>query len=130
MTFFTKEEFEEKYGVELETTDLYKIERASDMIYNQVGLRYRDPTWESDTVPTAIKNASMEQLRFILEYDIPDLDNRGSIKVGAMESDLISDISKDALRILGNGDATHPYGYLYRGNPINAGMGMNLPFGS
>ena len=29
-----------------------------------------------------------------------------------------------------NGDATHPYGYLYRGNPINAGMGMNLPFGS
>lgn len=130
MTFFTKEEFETKYRVELATEDLYKIDRASEMIYSQVGLRYRDPSWESDTVPTAIKNASMEQLRFILEYDIPDLDNRGAIKAGAMESDLISDISKDALRILGNGDASHPYGYLYRGNPISSGMGMNLPFGS
>ena len=126
MTFFTKQEFEAKYGVSLETTDLYKIERASEMIYSQVGLRYRDPSWNSDTSPTAIKNASMEQLRFILEYDIPDLDNRG--KAGVMESDLISDISKDALRTLGNGDNTHPYGYLYRGNPINANMGMNLPF--
>jgi hypothetical protein len=46
-----------------------------------------------------------------------------------MESDLISDISKNALRTLGNGDATHPNGYLYRGNPINYGMSMNLPFG-
>ena len=128
MTFITKQEFEAKYGVSLETTDLYKIERASEMIYSQVGLRYRDPSWNSDTSPTAIKNASMEQLRFILEYDIPDLDNRGITKAGAMESDLISDISKDALRTLGNGDNTHPYGYLYRGNPINANMGMNLPF--
>ena len=122
MTFFTQNEFETKYGITLETTDLYKINRASEMIYSQVGIRYRDPNWESDTVPTPIKNASMEQLRFILEYDIPDLDNRGSIKAGAMESDLISDISKDALRILGNA------GYLYRGNPINYNMGMNLPF--
>ena len=122
MTFFTQNEFETKYGITLETTDLYKINRASEMIYSQVGVRYRDPNWESDTVPTPIKNASMEQLRFILEYDIPDLDNRGSIKAGAMESDLISDISKDALRILGNA------GYLYRGNPINYNMGMNLPF--
>lgn len=122
MTFFTQNEFETKYGVELENTDLYKIERASEMIYSQVGVRYRNPNWESDTVPTAIKNASMEQLRFILEYDIPDLDNRGAIKAGAMESDLISDISKDALRILGNA------GYLYRGNPINYNMGMNIPF--
>ena len=129
MTFFTKEEYETKYGVTLETTDLYKISRASEMIYSQVGLRYRDPSWNSDTSPTAIKNASMEQLRFILEYDIPDLDNRGVTKAGVMESDLISDISKDALRILGNGDETHPYGYLYRGSPINSGRGMNLPFG-
>lgn len=122
MTFFTQNEFETKYGIELENTDLYKIERASEMIYSQVGIKYRNPNWESDTVPAAIKNASMEQLRFILEYDIPDLDNRGKIKAGAMESDLISDISKDALRILGNA------GYLYRGNPINYNMGMNLPF--
>ena len=121
MTFFTQEEFETKYGITLATTDLYKIERASEMIYSQVGVRYRE-AWTNDTAPIAIKNASMEQLRFILEYDIPDLDNRGSIKAGAMESDLISDISKDALRILGNA------GYLYRGNPINYNMGMNLPF--
>ena len=128
MTFFTKQEFENKYGIELATTDLYKISRASEMIYSQVGLRYRNPSWNEDTSPTAIKNASMEQLRFILEYDIPDLDNRGETKAGAMVSDLISDISKDSLRILGNGDETHPNGYLYRGNPINYGMGINLPF--
>lgn len=40
-----------------------------------------------------------------------------------MTSDLISDISKDALRILGNA------GLLYRGNPLNHNMGLNLPFG-
>ena len=128
MTFFTKQEYETKYGVELATTDLYKIDVASEMIYSQVGLIYRDPNWNSDTVPTAIKNASMEQLRFIFEYDIPCLDNRGAIVAGAMTSDLISDISKNALRMLGNGDTTHPHGYLYRGNPINYGMRMNLPF--
>ena len=129
MTFFTKQEFEDKYKITLETTDEYKISRASEMIYSQVGLRYRDPSWNTDTVPTAIKNASMEQLRFILNYDIPDLDNRGAIVAGSMSSDLISDISKDALRILGNGDTTNPSGYLYRGNPIGYGMGMNIPFG-
>jgi len=128
MTFFTQQEFEAKYGINLETEDLYKIEVASEMIYSQVGLRYRNPNWNENTSPTAIKNASMEQLRFILEYDIPCLDNRGEIKAGAMVSDLISDISKNALRMLGNGDETHPNGYLYRGNPINYGMGMNIPF--
>ena len=129
MTFFTKEEYEKKYGVELETTDLYKIEVASEMIYGQVGLRYRDPSWNTDTVPPAVKNASMEQLRFILEYDIPFLDNRGAIEAGAMKSDLITNYSTLALTMLGNGDATHPNGYLYRGNPINYGMSMNMPFG-
>ena len=129
MTFFTKQEFDTKYHTTLDNSDLYKIEVASDLIYNKVGLRYRNPNWNSDTVPTAIKNASMEQLRFILEYDIPCLDNRGVIKAGAMESDLISDISTYALRMLSNGDATHPNGYLYRGNPVNSNMGMKLPFG-
>ena len=129
MTFFTKEEFETLYNIELETTDLYKIGVASEMIYSQVGIKYRNPNWTTDTVPTAIKNASMEQLRFILEYDIPCLDNRGSISAGAMKSDLISDISNNALRILGNGDSYNPYGYLYRGNAINQNMGMNIPFG-
>jgi hypothetical protein len=120
MTFFTIEEFQEKYSQEVEQ---YQIEMACEMIYSQVGTMYRNPNWNSDTCPIAIKNASMEQLRFILEYDIPVLDNRGSIKAGAMESNLISDISTLSLRILGNA------GYLYRGNPINLNMGMNLPFG-
>ena len=118
MTFFTIEEFKSKYNQDVEN---WQIEVACEMIYSQVGVRYRE-AWTSDTCPIAIKNASMEQLRFMLEYDIPCLDNRGSIKAGEMDSDLISDISKNALRILGNA------GYLYRGNPINYNMGMNLPF--
>lgn len=125
MTFFTSDEYNEKYS---QTVDNYQIEMACEMIYSQIGLRYRNPNWTSDTVPTAIKNASMEQLRFMLEYQIPFLDNRGSIKAGAMESDLKTDYSTLALRILSNGDSTCPNGYLYRGNPINYNMGMNLPF--
>ncbi len=120
MTFFTIQEFKSKYNQDVA---LWQIEMACEMIYSQVGLKYRDATWTQDTCPTPIKNASMEQLRFILEYDIPLLDNRGSIKAGAMESDLISDISTLSLRILGNS------GYLYRGNPVNFNMGLNLPFG-
>ena len=120
MQFFTIEEFENKYDTQVQN---YQIEIACEMIYSQVGLMYRNPNWDDTSCPMAIKNASMEQLRFMLEYDIPCLDNRGSIKAGAMESDLISDISKNALRILGNA------GYLYRGTPINHNLGMNLPFG-
>lgn len=120
MQFFTTEEFEEKYDTQVQD---YQIEMACEMIYSQVGTMFRNPNWNDTTCPLAIKNASMEQLRFILEYDIPVLDNRGSIKAGAMESDLISDISTLALRMLGNA------GYLYRGNPVNQNMGMNLPFG-
>ena len=120
MTFFTIQEYKTKYGVDVA---LWQIENACEMIYSQVGTRYRDPSWTSVTCPTPIKNASMEQLRFILEYDIPALDNRGTIKAGAMESDLISDISTLSLRILGNA------GYLYRGNPMNYNMGLNIPFG-
>ena len=119
MSFFTIEEFNEKYSQEIEQ---YQIETACEMIFSQIGVKYRE-NWSSDTVPMAIKNASMEQLRFMLEYDIPCLDNRGEIKAGAMSSNLISDISKNSLRILGNA------GYLYRGNPLNYNMGMNLPFG-
>ena len=120
MTFFTIEEFENKYSQEVQE---YQIEIACEMIYSQVGVRYRNPEWDDTSCPIAIKNASMEQLRFMLEYDIPCLDNRGSIKAGAMESNLISDISTLALRMLGNA------GYLYRGNPINYNKGINLPFG-
>ena len=121
MTFFTLEEFNNKYNIDIE--EQWKIEKACEMIYSQIGLRYRNPHWNSDTCPIPVKNACMEQLRFIEEYDIPSLDNRGAIEAGAMRSDLISDISKDALRILGNA------GLLYRGNPLNYNMGLNLPFG-
>lgn len=119
MTFFTIQEFKTKYDIDVSQ---YQIEMASEMIYAQVGVKYRED-WTSDTCPTAIKNASMEQLRFMLDYQIPFLDNRGTIKAGAMESDLITDYSTLALRMLGNA------GYLYRGNPINYNMGINIPFG-
>lgn len=123
MTFFTKNDFEIRYPrIELTDEDMWKIDAVSEMIYSQVGLRYRDRTWNPETVPTPIKDASMEQLRFLLEYDIPLLDNRGSIQAGNMTSDLKTDYSTLALRILANG------GYLYRGNPINQNMGLNIPF--
>lgn len=122
MTFFTKEEYNAKYGSGIITTaNQWYIEVASEMIYSQVGLRYRG-IWDSTNVPLAIKNASMEQCRFLLEYDIPLLDNRGEIKAGNMVSDLKTDYSTLALRILANA------GYLYRGNPINQNMGMEIPF--
>ena len=122
MTFFTKEEYNTKYGSGiLTTTNQWLIEVASEMIYSQVGLRYR-ANWDSTSAPTAIKNASMEQCRFLLEYDMPFLDNRGEIKAGNMSSDLKTDYSTLALRILANA------GYMYRGNPINYNMGMELPF--
>lgn len=122
MTFFTKEEYNAKYGSGIiTTTNQWYIEVASEMIYSQVGLRYRG-NWDSTSVPTAIKNASMEQCRFLLEYDIPLLDNRGEIVAGNMKSDLKTDYSTLALRILANA------GYLYRGNPINQNMGMDIPF--
>ena len=122
MTFFTKEEYNAKYGSGiLTTTNQWYIEVASEMIYSQVGLRYRG-NWDNTSVPLAIKNASMEQCRFLLEYDIPLLDNRGEIVAGNMKSDLKTDYSTLALRILANA------GYLYRGNPINQNMGMDIPF--
>jgi hypothetical protein len=122
MTFFTKKEFKEKYNLDLEPTDIYKIEVASEMIYSQVGLRYRNPQWDANNCPTAIKNASMEQLRFILEYDIPLIDYKGKVKAGDMESELSSDYSTLALRILGNA------GYLNRGVPLNYNMGLDMNF--
>jgi hypothetical protein len=92
------------------------------MIYTQVGLRYRNPNWDKNNVPTAIKNASMEQLRFMLEYDIPLIDYKDRVKAGDMESTLSSDYSTLSLRMLGNA------GYLNRGVPINYNMGLKIPF--
>ena len=120
MEFFTKDEFLEKYNITIDNEWL--IGAASEMIYSQVGLRYRNPEWDDTSVPTSIKNASMEQLRFMLEYQIPTLDFNGEIQAGNMKSKLSTDYSTLALRMLAND------GYLYRGNPINHNMGMDLPF--
>ena len=119
MTFFTIQEFKTKYNLDVE---LWQIEMASEMIYSQVGLRYRNPNWTDDTCPAAIKNASMEQLRFILDYQIPLIDYKDRVKAGEMESTLSSDYSTLALRILGNA------GYLNRGVPINYNMNLEIPF--
>ena len=119
MTFFSIQEFKDKYNKDVEN---YQIEMACEMIYSQVGLRYRNPNWQVDNVPTAIKNASMEQLRFMLEYDIPLIDYKEKVKAGDMESYLSSDYSTLSLRMLGNA------GYLNRGVPINYNMGLKIPF--
>lgn len=122
MTFFTSDEFSSKYNITIGQNDLWKIEAVSQMIYSQVGIRYRNPNWTSDTVPTAIKNASMEQLRFMYEYDIPLIDYKGRVKAGDMENELYSDYSTLALRMLANA------GFMFRGNPINQNMGINITF--
>lgn len=119
MTFFTIQEFKTKYNLDVQQ---WQIEMASEMIFSQVGLRYRDSSWDDSTCPTAIKNASMEQLRFMLEYDIPLIDYKDKVKAGDMESTLSSDYSTLALRILGNN------GYLNRGVPLNYNMGLRMPF--
>ena len=123
MTFFTSNEFKQKYNIELSQNDTWKIEAVSDMIYSQIGLRYRDPSWTDETVPQVIKNASMEQLRFMYEYDIPLIDYKGRVEAGAMKSELKTDYSTLALRMLANA------GLLYRVNPINQNMSLDLPFG-
>lgn len=123
MRLFTLAEFKTKYNeyVKLEIPS-YKVDEASEMIFSQIGLRYRDTSWTSTNVPSPIKNACMEQLRFMLEHDIPFVDSN-SLKAGSMSSELNSDYSTLALRILGNN------GYLYRGNTLNQNMGLNIPFG-
>ena len=123
MTFFNKDDFVSKYPSYSLEED-WKIEAVCEMIYSQVGLKYRNPSWDENTCPTAIKKASMEQLRFMLEYDIPLIDYKGRVKAGDMESELNTDYSTLALRILANS------GYLYRGNLLNQNMSLNMPFGS
>lgn len=126
MKFFTQEEFSQKYkGTRWETEVIpeWKIEAACEMIYSQIGLRYRSTDWNEVSAPLSIKNASMEQLRFMLDHDIPFIDYDKHIKAGEMESDLNSDYSTLALRILANN------GFLYRGSPMNSNMELNIPFG-
>lgn len=123
MVFFTMQEFTTKYSEYAGATiPTWLIEAASEMIFSQIGLSRRDTSWNDTSVPLSIKNASMEQMRFMLEHDIPFIDST-EIKAGNMEAKLSSDYSTLALRILANN------GYLYRGNPINYNMNLNLPFG-
>ena len=126
MTFFTSDEFEDKYSeYSLSNGDYeeWQIEAVSEMIFSQIGLMFRDSSWDDTNVPTPIKNASMEQLRFMIEHSIPFIDYDKKIKAGDMEADILSDYSTLALRMLSNA------GYLYRGNPINANMLVSAPFG-
>lgn len=120
MTFFSSNDFEEKYNIELPENDTWKIEASCEMIYSQVGLNYRNPNWDKDSVPTAIKNASMEQLRFMYEYDIPFIDYKGKVEAGEMKSEFKTKYSTLALQMLANA------GYLYRGVPLNQNMSINL----
>ena len=125
MQFFTLVDFQQKYK-EYATVNvpIYKVEEASEMIFSQIGLRYRDASWDYTSVPLPIKNAAMEQLRFMLEHDIPFVDYDKKIKAGNMEAELKSDYSTLALRILSNN------GYLYRGSPMSSNMNLTIPFGS
>lgn len=124
MQFFTMQEFKQKYVEFSNINDLpmWYIEYASEMIFSQVGLKYRDMVWNNTYVPLPIKNASMEQMRFMLEHDIPFVDT-DNIEAGSMKANLKSDYSTMALRMLANA------GYLYRGNAINCNMGLNIGFG-
>ena len=124
MQFFTIADFLEKYP-EYANADVstWKIEAVSEMIFSQIGLRYRDTSWNNTSVPLPIKNASMEQMRFMIESDIPFVDYDKSIRAGNMSADLKSDYSTLALRILGNN------GYLYRGSRMSDNMGLDIPFG-
>lgn len=124
MQFFTLEEFVAKYSeFATVTIPVWQIEAVSEMIFSQIGLRYRDTSWDSTSVPLPIKNASMEQLRFLLEHDIPFIDYDKRIKAGSMDADLKTDYSTLALRILANN------GYLYRGSRMSDNMALDLPFG-
>lgn len=124
MQFFTEAEFQQKYSEYASITiPAWQIEAVSEMIFSQVGLNYRDTSWTSTSVPLPIKNASLEQMRFMLEHDIPFIDYDKRIKVGSMDADLCSDYSTLALRILANN------GYMYRGSRLNDNMALNIPFG-
>ena len=120
--FFTKEEFLQKYPGITETPENWQIEAVSQMILAQIGLSKRNDSWNETTVPLAIKNASLEQMRFMLEHDIPFVDT-DKITAGNMNAELNSDYSTLALRYLANA------GYLWRGTPLMSNWGISMPFG-
>jgi hypothetical protein len=116
MQYFTSNEYNTKYGSSISEV---KIEEACEMIYAQVSQIQRGD-WNAENVPTPIKNASMEQARFLLEQDIPHVDTK-DIKSGSMSAKLQSEYSTLALTMLANG------GYIYRGSPINYNMSISVP---
>lgn len=124
MSFFTSDEFLDKY-TEYTDNDFesWMIEAVSEMIFSQIGLAFRNSNWNDTNVPLAIKKASMEQLRFMIEHNIPFIDYDKKVEAGDMKAEINSDYSTLALRILSNA------GYLYRGNPINSNMLVSAPFG-
>ena len=121
MEFFTNQEFLDKYS-DYENIEEVTIIEASEMIFAQVSPSFRDNNWDSTTVPQAVKNAAMEQARFLLSYEIPHLDTH-KLKAGEMESELITEYSTLALTMLANA------GYMYRGNPMNYNMSLDIEFG-
>lgn len=124
MTFFTSDEFLDKYSEYTdEDFETWMIDAVSEMIFSQIGKMFRDSSWDATNVPTPIKNASMEQLRFMIEHSIPFIDYEKHVEAGDMKADILSDYSTLALRMLSNA------GLLYRGNPINANMLVSAPFG-
>lgn len=124
MNFFTLDEFRNTYSdYSSYSIPSWYITASCEMIYSMVGSKYKDSSWDADSVPTAIKKASMEQLRFMVDHDIPFVDSQTFEQGGMMKIKLKSDYSTLALRMLGNA------GYLYRGNPINSNMSLNIPFG-
>lgn len=119
MRFFTSSEYNTKYGTSITNN---KIEEASEMIYAQVSLTARG-NWNESNTPEVIKNAAMEQARFLLEQDIPHVDT-DKLKAGEMSAEIKSEYSTLALMMLSNG------GYLYRGSPLNYNMGLNIDWGN
>jgi hypothetical protein len=124
MKVFTIEEFT-KACPEYASANItsYQIMAVSEMIFSQVGLRYRDTSWDETNVPLPIKNASIEQMRFMLEHDIPFVDYDKTVKAGNMSANIKTDYSTLALRILANA------GYIYRGSRMSDNMALTIPFG-
>ena len=123
MTFFSSDEFLGKYTEYTESDfEEWQIEAVCEKIFSQIGLSFRQE-WDEDNVPTPVKNASMEQLRFMIEHNIPFIDYKGHVEAGDMKADINSDISTLALSMLSNA------GYMYRGNPINSNILISAPFG-
>lgn len=118
MELFTSSEYKNFYGTDIEPI---RIIEASEMIFAQISPSMREE-WTADKTPTRIKQACMEQARFLIEQDIPHVDT-DELQAGEMKAKLKSEYSTLALTMLSNG------GYLYRVSPLNYNMGLNITWG-